>query len=154
MQGQIERLARLNATMRNQTAISQQRAQALIQEQVELQVQLHDKEHEIKKIREQLREQDSSPPVRLSPYVFHSQVSCLLCLCALCKPFKNNSCLMLFSEVLIVTTLKWEKACHHFPANHSSLKPSEYSSSIFAFSSYISFALALVWLIDFAPIHY
>jgi len=88
MQGQIERFARLNATMRSQTAISQQRAQALIQEQVDLQVQLHDKEQEVKKIRDRLREQDNTPPVRLSPYVFHSQVSCMFCFCALCKPFK------------------------------------------------------------------
>ncbi|KAK2169122.1 hypothetical protein LSH36_12g16103 [Paralvinella palmiformis] len=69
MQGQIERFARLNATMRSQTAISQQRAQALIQEQVDLQVQLHDKEQEVKKIRDRLREQDNTPPLSPSDLV-------------------------------------------------------------------------------------
>ena len=79
MQGQVERLARLNSNMRHQSNVTQHRAQTLIQEQVDLQVKLHEKEQEILKIRDKMREQDTSPPVRLTPYVFEAQVSCMFC---------------------------------------------------------------------------
>merc|ERR1712226_1058465 len=64
LQSQLERLARINADYRRKTSLTQQKAQALVQEKVDLQTQLHDKEQHISKIKEKMQEMDSmdGPP--------------------------------------------------------------------------------------------
>lgn len=59
MQQQLERLAKLNVDYRRKTALTQKRAQGLIQEKADLQAQLHDKEQQITVIRDRVLKEDS-----------------------------------------------------------------------------------------------
>ena len=71
----MERIAKLNADYRRKNRLTQQQATNLIQEKADLQAQLHDKEQQICKIKELMREQDNTEgappsPVRLSTLTY------------------------------------------------------------------------------------
>ena len=57
MQSQLERLAKLNAEYRRKTTLNQKRSENLIQEKTDLQAQLHDKEQQINRIKDRLKDQ-------------------------------------------------------------------------------------------------
>lgn len=65
VQAQLERLVRLNADYRRKTTLTQRQSKNLIQEKAELQAQLHDKEQQISRIHDGMKEHemvDGHPP--------------------------------------------------------------------------------------------
>ncbi|CAD5119318.1 DgyrCDS8276 [Dimorphilus gyrociliatus] len=62
LQGQLERLARLNADFKRRNSLTQRHAQSLIAEKVDLQAQLHDKEQQITVIRDRLQQESLDSP--------------------------------------------------------------------------------------------
>jgi predicted ribosome-associated RNA-binding protein Tma20 len=65
LQSQIEQLTRLNAEHRRRSSLTRRQAQQLVEDKADLQALLHEKDHEVNRIRCQLKRYsgDSDPMV-------------------------------------------------------------------------------------------